>query len=341
MRQEHAKRTSSWFETAQERLLTMRPMTTATAGRTRPMPIKYDALMALKNLGQKYAYTDREVMLYAVGIGTHADADGIEHHLAIGVGIFLAEVLQRHQRVVLDRHWSCSPGSRGCHRPHGEEALLRRLEPRRGTLRMFLSHPSRRARVRAPQDEVLHRRKERQRRAVGRLEHHFHLLADLQRVHVAVDEIGQQRRAFLQRDVADRVRPRRGFAHPAEGVDLALARAFLPHRLVGEAERTDRAREIMRLAQGGAALDQEFALRRGIPERLCLGIALRSRVFRFVGHHARSRLQVDAAWRTPRRPPVPCTSARSQFGTCTFGWACPRNCRTASMILVMPPRFTG
>jgi len=24
------------------------------------MPIKYDELMALKNLGQKYAYTDRE-----------------------------------------------------------------------------------------------------------------------------------------------------------------------------------------------------------------------------------------------------------------------------------------
>src|SRR5205823_6575919 len=26
------------------------------------MPIKYDELMALKNLGQKYAYTDREVI---------------------------------------------------------------------------------------------------------------------------------------------------------------------------------------------------------------------------------------------------------------------------------------
>src|ERR1700750_687872 len=29
--------------------------------------------MALKNLGQKYAYTDREVMLYAYGIGLGAD----------------------------------------------------------------------------------------------------------------------------------------------------------------------------------------------------------------------------------------------------------------------------
>src|SRR3982750_4500374 len=37
------------------------------------MPIKYDELMALKNLGQKYAYSDREVMLYAYGIGMGSD----------------------------------------------------------------------------------------------------------------------------------------------------------------------------------------------------------------------------------------------------------------------------
>src|ERR1700748_1283172 len=37
------------------------------------MPINYDGLMALKNFGQKYAYTDREVMLYACGIGMGAD----------------------------------------------------------------------------------------------------------------------------------------------------------------------------------------------------------------------------------------------------------------------------
>src|SRR3979409_547151 len=34
---------------------------------------KHDELMALKNLGQKYAYTDREVMLYAYGVGMGAD----------------------------------------------------------------------------------------------------------------------------------------------------------------------------------------------------------------------------------------------------------------------------
>ena len=37
------------------------------------MPINYDELMALKNLGQKYAYSDREVMLYAYGIGMGGD----------------------------------------------------------------------------------------------------------------------------------------------------------------------------------------------------------------------------------------------------------------------------
>ena len=37
------------------------------------MPIDYDELMALENIGQKYAYTDREVMLYAYGIGMGAD----------------------------------------------------------------------------------------------------------------------------------------------------------------------------------------------------------------------------------------------------------------------------
>ena len=37
------------------------------------MPIKYDELMALKNLGQKHSYGDREVMLYAYGIGMGAD----------------------------------------------------------------------------------------------------------------------------------------------------------------------------------------------------------------------------------------------------------------------------
>lgn len=37
------------------------------------MPINYEQLMAMKNLGQRYSYGDREVMLYALGIGMGAD----------------------------------------------------------------------------------------------------------------------------------------------------------------------------------------------------------------------------------------------------------------------------
>jgi acyl dehydratase len=37
------------------------------------MPINYEELIALKNLDQRFAYTDRDVMLYAYGIGLGAD----------------------------------------------------------------------------------------------------------------------------------------------------------------------------------------------------------------------------------------------------------------------------
>src|SRR6476646_7413408 len=37
------------------------------------MSARYEELKGLKNIGQKYAYTDRDVMLYAYGIGMGAD----------------------------------------------------------------------------------------------------------------------------------------------------------------------------------------------------------------------------------------------------------------------------
>src|ERR1700761_8764084 len=43
------------------------------SGANNNMPINYEALMAMTNLGQQYAYGDREVMLYAYGIGMGAD----------------------------------------------------------------------------------------------------------------------------------------------------------------------------------------------------------------------------------------------------------------------------
>src|SRR6267142_6865483 len=108
-------------------------------------------------------------------------------------------------------------------------------------------------------EKTLGRREERQWCAIGWLEHHLHLLADLQLFQIAVDDVGLQRRAFLQRDVSNRVRTGRRFAHQAVGVDRGFTRTLLPHRLVGEAEWADRAREVVRLAAGGAALDHELA----------------------------------------------------------------------------------
>src|SRR6185436_15050328 len=99
--------------------------------------------------------------------------------------------------------------------------------------------------------------------------------------------------------------PGGGFAHQAEGVDRGLARAFFPHRFVGEAERANRAREVMRLAASRTALDQEFALLGRLPELRGFGIGDRRWIFFHFSHHTRSRMQVEAAWRTPRRPPVP------------------------------------
>src|ERR1700746_624443 len=37
------------------------------------MSARYEELKGLKNIGQKYSYTDRDVMLYAYGIGLGAD----------------------------------------------------------------------------------------------------------------------------------------------------------------------------------------------------------------------------------------------------------------------------
>ena len=57
-------------------------------------------------------------------------------------------------------------------------------------------------------------------------------------------------------------------ASAAVGVDRAAARSFLPFDLVTEAEWAMRAGIKMRLAAGGTFLDQQLALRRGVPEGL-------------------------------------------------------------------------
>ena len=70
------------------------------------MPIKYDELMALKNLGQKYAYSDREVMLYAYGIGLGADlADLLRDDLrALGHLLGVVRVVDAAARIAPAEH---------------------------------------------------------------------------------------------------------------------------------------------------------------------------------------------------------------------------------------------
>src|SRR5262249_59083 len=178
-------------------------------------------------------------------------------------------------------------------------------------LRSFeLRRTSRATFSRKGREYLLGRREERQRRAVGRLPDQLHLLADLELLRFAIDDIGLHRHTLLQRDVGNHVGASRRLSHVAEGVDGPLTRTLLPHGLVGEAERTDRAWEIMRLAAGDAAFDHELAGLRRFPERRGLGIGHRCRIFLRVSHYTRSRMQVEAAWRTPKSPPVPCAIAR-------------------------------
>src|SRR5690606_13465393 len=107
------------------------------------------------------------------------------------------------------------------------------------------------------------------------------------------------------------------------------------------AERAEEARIPVRLAALRAEGKKETPLAGGAIEGLGLRVARRRRDDARLRHHTSSMISVAAEWRAPRRPPVPCARARSQFATCTAGCASPRNCRTASMILVIPPRLAG
>src|SRR5579872_1653981 len=83
--------------------------------RTR-MPINYDELMALKNLNQRYSYSDREVMLYACGIGMGADPMD-ETELAF---VNEATAIPRRLKVVPTfasvAAWGASPGEMNLNR---------------------------------------------------------------------------------------------------------------------------------------------------------------------------------------------------------------------------------
>src|SRR6195952_559503 len=82
---------------------------------TTAMP-KYDDLMALQNLGQKYAYTDREVMLYAVGIGLGADPMDEKELAYVNEAVFPARPLKVVPTFASVAAWGANPGEMNLNR---------------------------------------------------------------------------------------------------------------------------------------------------------------------------------------------------------------------------------
>lgn len=74
------------------------------------MPINYEAMMAMKNIGQKYAWTDREVMLYAYGIGMGADPMDEKELAFVNEGTYTPRPLKVVPTYASVAAWGSSPG---------------------------------------------------------------------------------------------------------------------------------------------------------------------------------------------------------------------------------------
>jgi acyl dehydratase len=77
------------------------------------MAIKYDELMALKNMGQKYSWTDREVMLYAYGIGLGADPMDEKELSFVNEAYFTERPLKVVPTFASVAAWGSGPGEMG------------------------------------------------------------------------------------------------------------------------------------------------------------------------------------------------------------------------------------
>jgi acyl dehydratase len=74
------------------------------------MPINYDEVMGLKKFGQRYAWTDREVMLYAVGIGMGADPMDDNELPFVNEATFSARPLKVVPTFASVAAWGAAPG---------------------------------------------------------------------------------------------------------------------------------------------------------------------------------------------------------------------------------------
>jgi acyl dehydratase len=80
------------------------------------MSARYEELKTLKNLGQKYAYTDREVMLYAYGIGMGADPMDERELAFVNEAAFTPRPLKVVPTFASVAAWGAGPGEMNLNR---------------------------------------------------------------------------------------------------------------------------------------------------------------------------------------------------------------------------------
>ena len=80
------------------------------------MSARYDELMALKSLGQNYAYADRDVMLYAYGIGMGADPMDEKELAFVNEAYFTARPVKVVPTFASVAAWGAGPGEMNLNR---------------------------------------------------------------------------------------------------------------------------------------------------------------------------------------------------------------------------------